>query len=255
MKIALLLALPLATCALAHDLYLMPAKFKAAVGDKLVISVHNGDSFPGSEGTTDPTRLKDARLSDGTPFTDFRTLGKATHGVVEVRSKGSVWASLYTEPKDLTMEPEKFAAYLKEEGMPPVKHGKEMYSKYAKTLITVGAPDAGFSKNLGLIIEFIPAVNPATLQPGDKLPLQLLFRGKPLAGAQVEKAWVGGHSVVGRTDNDGRIVVPVETAGKWRIHTVTMEPHPDRSVADWQSFWASLTFENAGAKTTSQTRE
>jgi hypothetical protein len=38
-----------------------------------------------------------------------------------------------------------------------------------------------------------------------------------------------------------RIAVPV-TPGRWRLHTILMEriTTPD---ADWESFWATLTFE------------
>jgi uncharacterized GH25 family protein len=241
----------LAGFAAAHDLYLMPAHFRVSVGDKVVVSVHNGDSFPNSEGTTDPRRLLDARLSDGTAFEDFQMLGKATHGVVPVRSRGSLWASVHTEPRLLDPVPaEKFAAYLKEEGLPEVPYGREMYSKFAKALLVSEAPDASFRTPLGMTIEFVPEVNPGLLKPGDSLPVQVLFRGKPLPGVQVEKAWSasgatrgGQYQVVGRTDGEGRIAVPVQCAGKWRLHAVTMEKHPDARVADYASFWASLTFE------------
>ena len=47
--------------------------------------------------------------------------------------------------------------------------------------------------------------------------------------------------LIGKTDAQGRIALPVKS-GKWRLHTIYMEriAEPD---ADWESFWATLTFE------------
>jgi hypothetical protein len=39
----------------------------------------------------------------------------------------------------------------------------------------------------------------------------------------------------------GRILIPVK-GGKWRLHAIQMERASD-SEADWESFWATLTFE------------
>jgi hypothetical protein len=46
---------------------------------------------------------------------------------------------------------------------------------------------------------------------------------------------------VGTTDAMGRVLVPVNS-GKWRLHTLTMERSSDPD-AEWESFWAALTFE------------
>ncbi len=265
LRISALLVL-VAVWAPAHDLYLMPAKFAVSPGDKLVISVHNGDAFPGSEGTTDPRRLMEARLSDGSVIDDFRTLGKGTHGIAEVRKKGLIWASLYTSPNFIELESFPFELYLTQEGLghasdyrmshkEGAKSGREVYSKFAKTLLVSGGStcDGGFDKPLGMMIEFVPEANPAALKAGDSLPVRVLFRGKPAPGLQVEKAWVipgekqGKHAIVGKTDAVGRIQIPVDAAGKWRLHTVLMERLPaDRKDAEWGSFWASMTFEVGG---------
>jgi hypothetical protein len=46
---------------------------------------------------------------------------------------------------------------------------------------------------------------------------------------------------VGKTDDEGRIDVPV-TPGQWRLHAIHME-RSTKPDADWESFWATLTFE------------
>jgi hypothetical protein len=42
--------------------------------------------------------------------------------------------------------------------------------------------------------------------------------------------------IVGRTDEQGRIVIPGLPPGKWRVHA-------EQDSAEWESSWASLTFE------------
>ena len=59
----------------AHTLYFLPAKFKVGIGETLVFSIHNGDSFPASDEAVSPERLLDCRLISNagvTPVTDFR---------------------------------------------------------------------------------------------------------------------------------------------------------------------------------------
>jgi hypothetical protein len=51
-----------------------------------------------------------------------------------------------------------------------------------------------------------------------------------------------GPAWAGRTDANGRVVLRVDAPGEWLLSTVHMEACPDPGVADWQSWWASLTF-------------
>ncbi len=45
-----------------------------------------------------------------------------------------------------------------------------------------------------------------------------------------------------RTDVHGRVRLPLGGAGVWMVKAVHMIPAPPGSGADWESFWASLTF-------------
>jgi hypothetical protein len=78
--------------------------------------------------------------------------------------------------------------------------------------------------------------------------VQVLLRGKPMADLQIEVAWLSksgqaARKPTGRTGKDGRMIIPVPAAGIWKLHTVYMERCAEPAVADWESFWASLTFE------------
>jgi len=252
-----LLALP----AMAHSLYLMPQKFRTAPGDTLVLSIQNGDSFPEGDGAPVLQRLRDCVLvsvRNSTAIADLRIEGKAAQATTRTGGAGTYWLAVRTIPNFLTLDPAAFETYLKEEGLDAAlryraEHGesgkpsRELYSKFAKSLVVASAPDGAWSKVLGHEFEFIPDADPAALKPGGALPVRLLWRGQPAAGIQVESAWAAGGAngvaVVGRTDREGRISVPIDRAGKWRLHAVTMERTTGSKEADWVSFWASMTFE------------
>ena len=54
--------------------------------------------------------------------------------------------------------------------------------------------------------------------------------------------------MVGRTDAEGRVQVFLNSPGKWRLHAIAFERSTDAAKADWESFWASLTFEFGSTK-------
>ena len=67
------------------------------------------------------------------------------------------------------------------------------------------------------------------------------------AGARVDAAPLeGAGAACSRlTTSDGRVALPLEGARRWLVTAVHMRPAPAGSDADWESFWASLTFELA----------
>jgi uncharacterized GH25 family protein len=247
--------------ALAHDLYIMPERFRVSVGETIVVALHNGDAFPESEASVSVERLRDTSLrsnSQTAPIQKLRVDGNRTIGNVKIPGSGALLLTVRTIPNFIEIQPDKYVAYLKEEGLSEAinwraqhgetdKPGRERYSKYAKSLLSAGSPNGLYSTVTGQLIEIIPEKDPYGLKPGDSLPVRVLFRGSPAPNLQIEAAWAGPHGKavhpVGRTDADGRITVPLAQAGKWRLHTTRMERCSDPKAADWESFWASLTFE------------
>lgn len=223
----------------------MPKTFNPAPGAPLLLSAHTGDSFPASEQPIDPARIVSLTA------TEWRMLGKATYAPVKVQPGGQYFA-IHSKPRLIEMEADKFRAYLKEEGLNQVLQnfaglkGRELYSKYAKTYVVAGEPKGEFSKALGLKIEIVPLADPAQAQPGAKLPVQVLFEGKPLEGVQIEIA-SKGHKIAGRTDGQGRLDIEIEECGPTRLHAVHMVPVKEASH-DWESYWASFTFAVPEAK-------
>ena len=246
-----------------HDLYLVPGAFFVSPGERITLGIHNGDSFPESEVAPVLARLRDASLI--TPdavynVTNLLASGKAVVGQTNIRSRGTLILAVRTVPHVLELPVDQFRAYLKEEGLtrvlldqPDNRKARERYGKYAKALIVSGAPDGFYAHPAGLEIEIIPEKDPYALRGSGELPVRVLLRGKPAADLQLEtaRAREGAAAevrIVGRTDADGRLAVPINGAGRWRLHAVAMERCADASMADWESYWASLTFEVRGEK-------
>ena len=98
---------------------------------------------------------------------------------------------------------------------------------------------------LGLELELMPERDPYTLKPGEALPVRLLYHGKPLDGALVvgvASPGVSGARVSARTAG-GRAALVLDRPGLWLVKAVHMVPAPEGSGAEWESLWASLTFE------------
>jgi uncharacterized GH25 family protein len=151
---------------------------------------------------------------------------------------------------------DEFHDYLTEEGLTNIietgtqngeaqKPAREKYGKYARAIIVSGPPDDAYKRPPGLPIEFIPEKDPYQLKAGDRIPVQILFRGVPAAALEVRvTSSAPGSKVqsIGRTDANGRISVLLEAAGAFRLHTIKMERSSDPGV-DRESFWSTLTFE------------
>ena len=246
----------------AHDMYLMPERFALERGAELTVALHNGDTFPESEVSPALERVRDLRLVSATGSAEVKNIrvdGKVIKGEVAVPARGGSILVVRTEPYLLTLSPEEFLQYADEEGLGKIvewrkQHGesskpsRERYSKYAKSLVTAGGANDFHSHAVGHTIEIVPETSPFGLKPGNELIVRALFRGKPAAGLQIEatSANAGGiahKTIAGRTDKDGKLRIPLSVAGKWRLHTIRMERCADPGTADWESYWASLTFE------------
>jgi uncharacterized GH25 family protein len=259
---ALFMGLLLVNAVFAHDLYLMPVRFVVQAGAVITVGLHNGDSFPESEISPALERERDMKLISAAgawEVENLRVSGKIVQGEVRIPHAGSYIITAKTIPHAFQLGAKEFNAYLKEEGLAKVQEwrrehgamqtaGRERYSKYAKALLTTGGSNEFHSRQAGLAMEIVPEISPYDLKVGADLPVQVLLRGLPAVDLQVEVSLASGAlptrtTVLGRTDKQGRIVIPHVSTGKWRIHAVSLERCKDASAADWESSWASLTFE------------
>jgi uncharacterized GH25 family protein len=258
----LLLALVFVAAVQAHDLYLLPVRFLVNEGEVISAGLHNGDAFPESEVSPVLERVRDMKLVSATGSVDVQDLhvsGNSVEGEVRIPASGAYVLIARTVPHAFQLSAKDFNAYLNEEGLTNAlkwrkehgeteRPGRERYAKYAKALLTTGISNEIHTRPINFELEIVPQLSPYELKPGDGLPISVLLKGKPAVDLQVETSWAGNGSptktmIIGNTDREGKIVVPNLVPGRWRIHTVVMEPCPDVAAADWESRWASLTFE------------
>jgi hypothetical protein len=253
-SIAAGIILAAAGTAAAHYTFILPEKFRVSPGDALIVGFHASDGFP--ESTQLPKRLESATLhtaKKSVALPAFREDGLRQVSTISPSPGYSILTAI-NPARTGDMKPESFTDYLKEESLTDViaerekrgetgKPGRERYSMYLKSIVLAGAPNDGYKHVVGLPIEIVPEKDPSKLKAGESLPVRVLFKGAPAKNLQVFAASSSAPSNknIGKTDAKGRIAVPV-TPGRWRLHTILMErvTTPD---ADWESFWATLTFE------------
>ncbi len=247
---------------LAHDLYLMPQEFHVRSGKKIPVAFHNGDDFPESQAAARIERLLEPSVlsvQGNSIIQDLYVDGTLVRGEAEIAHQGNIILAVRTKPNGIEMTPLDFEKYLKHEGLDHVirwraehgeaaQSGKERYSKYVKSILQSEESSDFYRHSVGYPIEIMPEANPYSLKPGETLPIQVLFRGKPVADLQIEMSWLTPEGkattkVAGRTGADGRLKIPLSSAGIWKLHTVLMERCQEPATADWESFWSSLTFQ------------
>jgi len=178
---------------------------------------------------------------------------------------GTYLIGVSTAARVLTMTAEEFNEYLVHDGIADAIEqraaaGKtnddatERYSKHVKALVQVGdARSADWSHELGYPAEFIPLQNPYELAVGDELRVRFLRAGKPVADQLVYASHDGHHghdeagehveAVTTRTNADGVATVPLRGAGRWYVRTIHLVETPSEPDVDYESNWATLTFE------------
>ena len=249
----LLLSLP----ALTHDFWIEPLDFSPEVGARVDVSLRVGMDFSGDTVPYIPDWFSDYRVVDARGARPVEGItGDDPAGSFEVRAPGLQVVGYRSTVDFVDMEPEKFIEYLKDEGLEHVialreqrgesdRSAPEFYSRCAKSLLRAGGGRGGHDAVLGYTLELVPEADPYALEPGSQLPLRLIYRGNPIEDILVI-AFTSDRpdeKVSIRTDSQGRVAVPLDRPGVWLIKAVHLIETDPGVRADWESFWASLTFE------------
>jgi hypothetical protein len=245
-----------ASFAKAHDFWIEPESFRPKAGTKVPLRLHVGQDFKGDLALFNPEQFE--RYVVGGPAGQKSvdgTLGDEPAGTITVSQPG-LYAVLYHSKKfEVTFDDfAKFEDYMKEEGlerqMPIAKAraGKggrirEQYMRCAKALIAAPEGDAApADRNFGCTLELVAESNPYRTE---ELGLRLLYKNAPVEGVLVvafSKA-DPATKLKARTDKDGHVVFKLRRSGVWLVKAVHMVPQARFIRGDWESFWASLTFE------------
>ena len=244
--IAVLAAALFASPVLAHDFWIEPSAFAPGAGDSVTLKLWVGEHLGGETIPRNETLIEwFSAIRGGVQAPVLGFDGSDPAGFLRPEAAGGVVIAYRSLRSAVELPAEKFQAYLDLEGLPPVKPGREVFSRCAKSLLAVGGRgDPTFTKPVGLTLELVPEADPYTLAPGARLTVRLLYQDRPLAGALVmaldAKDAQSPQQV--RSDAGGRASFTLPRAGAWLIKAVHMIRAPNDTGADWESFWASLTF-------------
>ena len=251
-----------ASTAWAHDFWVQPSKYRPEAGTDLQVRLFFGDHFRGKAYARNPGHV-DRFVLVGPDETRkiAGDRGDEPAGKVKVENAGTYVVGYRSRRSRTEFEAKKFEDYLRHEGLDHVvkerarrgeseSPGRELFSRCAKSIVWVGAGSRdGFDRELGFPLELIPVTNPYAAPKTGDVTVRVLFRGKPLANALVTAHHEpGSHDVVdGRTDDKGRVTLRLPHQGEWMLNTVHMFRTPEEKAkalkADWESLWASMTFE------------
>lgn len=257
-----LLLLSAAVPAAAHDFWIEPSSFAPAAGAAVSFHLRVGQQWVGDAVPRDSRRV--ARFELVGPAGSFAIAGAEAvdpAGLARVGAPGLYVAGYASNNTPLELEPAKFEEYLRLEGLEWAlaersrrgesdQPSREVYARCAKSLLRVGAAaaDGGFDRVLGFTLEIVPQQDPSAMRAGDVLAVRVLYQGRPLRDALVVAMpkSAPAAAVAARSDAAGGARLRLASAGTWMVkavHLVRLEGETAAAEgADWQSYWASLTF-------------
>jgi uncharacterized GH25 family protein len=254
-------ALLTAVTAYSHDYWFEPEAFFAPAGGNVHVRLYVGEGLRSEEER--PLQKEGAsrfQMFSAGKTQDLLAAGREGQMPVTQLSfgpAGNYLLAMERKAQPITLDAKKFTAYLAEEGLEAIiaererlgernAEGRERYSRYLKLALQVGdRHDGECQRVVGLRLEIAPQFNPYRLKIGDTLKAQILFEGRPLAGAKVganskDHDDIKEHDAM--TDKDGMVSFVIDRPGQWLIRLVHMRRCRDCADADWESFWGAYSF-------------
>jgi uncharacterized GH25 family protein len=248
----------------AHDMWIEPTAFTPDAGKVIAVRLRVGqdmlgDPLPRDSGLIDQFVVIDA--SGRRPVVGRDRADPA--GLLRIEQPGLSIIAYSSHPTPIVLEAEKFNQYLTEEGLETVAAlraqrkqtnvpAREAFARCAKSLIVAGTTTAQQQdRAVGFTLELVAERNPYLMRANDDMPVRLLYKGQPLAGALVVamNRLSPEAKIKARTDATGHVRLRLAQRGMWLIKAVHMVPAPAGLDAEWASYWASVTFALGDAPT------
>ncbi|MCF8475496.1 MAG: DUF4198 domain-containing protein [Pseudolabrys sp.] len=239
----------------AHDFWLEPSSYRPRPGAIVAVHLRVGQNFVGDPVPRQSRAIEQFFVrqtgqdqpvegSDNIDPAGFLRVDGQTTAVIGYRSSGS----------STELPADRFHAYLRQYRLDAIvaerarrgeqaKPGRERYYRYAKALLTGQRGSVTAAQPLGFVYEIVPTRDPTRLT--GPLRGQILYDGKPLPDAPVEALWRDDPSVrlSARSDAQGAFTFALPRPGVWLIKSVHMVRAGLFAGSDWDSLWASLTFD------------
>ncbi|MFQ3250362.1 MAG: putative GH25 family protein [Glaciecola sp.] len=176
---------------------------------------------------------------------------------VKLNTKGTHVLGFESYHSFSSLAGEKFNSYAEKEGLALVLEqrkrlnqeqddGRELYSRKAKAIIQVGDVHSNnVLKPIGHTLEIVPLQHPYANTTKDTIPVQVLFRGKPLENALIDMMPINGTKGLeqaSRTDGNGQATFDLVRQGTWKLNVIWAVPNPGNQQAEFETYFTSLTF-------------
>ncbi|MFV3128490.1 DUF4198 domain-containing protein [Niveispirillum sp. KHB5.9] len=258
--ILLLIGMLATRTANAHDFWIQPQSFHTLPGQDLPANLMVGDHETRQRSPIREKRILvlnsigPAGIRDQRPHLSLGAVDADMH--LSLDGAGTHLIVLETNHVPITLPPDRFNAYIRDEGLTPAiawraannesdRPGRELYGRRAKSIIQQGAGTSDITRPVGLSLEIVPETHPGLLTAGQPLPVRILFNGVPLPGAQLVLTDLrpGGDAVARQvTDTAGHTSLTIPHDGPWLLSTVWTKPLADRAIADFETTFSSLSF-------------
>ena len=251
-----------AAAALAHEFWLQPQQFIFNKGETASIRFNAGENFTGENWTGNKSRVQTLihYLPSG-KRADVSALLSDNKGdslQLPLQEEGTHMVVFNSVNSFINLEPEKFNEYLKEDGLNNAAkyrkqhneeniNGKEYYQRSVKTLLQVGNIKTNkILEKTVLPLDIVPSKNIYAATDKTKMKFTVFFKQEPLPNTSV-RVWRNypGQALITKkftTNRKGQITADISLPGQWMVSCVHMERNTADTTADWQSYWASVTF-------------
>jgi uncharacterized GH25 family protein len=245
-----------ASPAAAHDFWVQPAHWHPE-GGPLEVTLQVGHGPDRQRSPIRASRLVrlEAVHADGS-IVDLHPdlhLGDAA-GDFSARGSPAVLVLATDAKAESHLDAERFNSHLRGEGLSEAMawrtahqrsaaEGSENYGRVAKALLA-STPAAVVQRPLGLELEIIPLADPYAAG-ATRLPVRVLFNGKPLPLATVKLYDLeddASPKAVCLTDADGGCAFDFARRSSWLVNTVWSVPNPPEGSTDFRTIFSSLSF-------------
>lgn len=242
----------------AHDFWIEPSAFHPKAGGLVGLRLLVGKDMIGDSVPREPASIERFVVAQGSGSTPVPGRdGGDPAGIIRVTEPGLLVVGYQSQPRAIELPAGKFEAYLGEEGLDEIRGiladagrqrqtAHELFVRCAKSLLSSGRQVPGQAdRRLGLTLELVAERNPYLAAAGQRVPFVLTYEGKakPRALVVAVSAQDPTQRLSARTGANGRVAFVFPHGGTWLVKAVHMIAARPGRGADWQSFWASTSFD------------
>jgi nickel transport protein len=195
--------------ALAHDVWLTPMPGGKAYA---LVFGHPGELEP-----YDPARVEETYVIDTTGKLKFPPPLVQDNKVVIPTGPDIALIALYYDHGFWTVGPDRKSVAAPKWKVP--NHRTASHIRLFNKNLLAWTP--ALAAPVGLELEIVPLANPLRLKPGDRYPIQVLYKSKPLPQADVE---VMGDTELYTTDASGKVEVPIQKSDFQYVFVSHVDP-------------------------------